>query len=360
MRPSSEFDYLLGMLNFFRNHANSWITKAVFGSIVLVFALFFGYSQFSSRPLGSRSTLAMVNDRPVGAGEFEFTLENNEARYRQILAGNVPDNFRQTLRTTTLEQLITQKLMADAAARLGLVVSDEQLATTIRTLFTPPKGAFDPLEYTSRRQGILANYHFDIEQYIGEQLASEQLEQLFATAHLVPDAAAHEQYLREQTQFTFEIAKFDPQKLIDAKKVTEAGDVKKIAATVQSIFHDKNARTKMLGMYGIEVEKIGPITVVARGNALGAGVAADAWSTLFGLTPKEPNCPAPITVGGVTIVCHLVSRNVPADDAWQKERDTFRTQFASRRASQRTHQWMLHASQSASIARYLTRDASEE
>lgn len=348
------------MLNYFRNKANSIATRIIFGSIVVVFALFFGYNQLSDRGITSRSTLALVNDRAVGAGEFEFTLENNEARYRQMLGGNIPDNFRQSMRATTLEQLITQKVMADAAAYTGLFVSNEALADTIRRIFTPKEGTFDPIDYTARRKNLLAAYHFDIEAYLREQLAAEQIDALIGDSVLPSDDAARDAYQREHTQWTFELVTLNPKKLLDAKKIAAEPDVAAVADALQTVFDKPAARDKVLKTYGIEVEKIGPVGFGARDSVLGADAPIDALKTLFTRTPAAPNCPAPLTVGAQRIVCRLLTRDVPAGDGWEKARETFTATHAAHAARARSQQWMLDASRTASIQRLLTADTSAE
>ena len=68
------------MLDIIRRNAESWVVKAIFGIIIVVF-IFWGVSTLDGT---SPSVMAYVNDQPITIGEFR---ERYEARAEMLAQG---------------------------------------------------------------------------------------------------------------------------------------------------------------------------------------------------------------------------------------------------------------------------------
>ncbi|MFQ5483203.1 MAG: peptidylprolyl isomerase, partial [Nitrospinaceae bacterium] len=125
------------MLNLVRKHADSWMIKTILWTIVFAFVvtIFFGWGM--GGPSSGRSgVVAVVDGEEIFLSEFDQSFNNLINFYRQ----QFPDQFseklieRLNLRSEALDRLILSKLMLVQADRLDIRVSNEELATRIRTL----------------------------------------------------------------------------------------------------------------------------------------------------------------------------------------------------------------------------------
>src|SRR5438309_408099 len=131
------------MLQVFRRHAYSWGTRALLGLLVLVFIIFFGGlgSYFlQAKPIASVGchTLLGVMTLPGCYNIYPNQVDEEVTNLRKILINRYGDNAPRmmqsvNLRQMAVEQLIEQQLVTDEARRLGLVISDEDLAKAIES-----------------------------------------------------------------------------------------------------------------------------------------------------------------------------------------------------------------------------------
>lgn len=340
------------MLDLLRKKARSWVTYIIFAGLIVVFALFFGYTDLGQTSL--RQSVATVNGREIPRGAFDLALENSEAYYRQMFHGELPAQLLDGMRQSTLQQLIQEQLLVDFARRHRLVISDRELATTIRQLpfLRDDAGQFDPIIYHERiLPAITQQYQINFETWVRDnELATKVRDMVEGSITLSPDELAT-LFRRERTTYTFEIARFDTTSLVETKKLGTAEEVTKVAAAAQAVFHDTKARRALLEPYGIDVTTVGPVSVRASNGPLGAEAKAAETMQLFQLREPGENCPGPFTVGTAQVICRLITRTPPTDDEWRAEEAGFRDQVTNRFVQQQLGHLLESLSAHASIHR---------
>ncbi len=121
------------MLEKIRDGSQSWIAKGILVLVILSFA-FAGISSY----LGSSTAIpaATVNGEDISKAELEQAYQNERNRLQQQLGEmfdtlSANDGYLQTVKQGVLDRLIAQKLIDQAAQKLGLTVSDEQVKQAI-------------------------------------------------------------------------------------------------------------------------------------------------------------------------------------------------------------------------------------
>jgi len=134
------------MLSLMRKHAGTWMIKIILGAIVVVF-VFWGVGSYTSRRSGR---VADVNGTIVSLDDYRHTYSNLVEQVRQSFGNNLNDELIQTLqlRKRALDQLVDRVLMLQAAEKLKIQVSDEELTQTIRNFSAfQTAGVFDNQRY---------------------------------------------------------------------------------------------------------------------------------------------------------------------------------------------------------------------
>ena len=136
------------MLRVLREHASSWMLKAILIVVALSFVLFFGgYSYLK----GKKGTyLAEVNGVTIEWKEYNDVLQNTLKQYQQALgpafSEKMIDELR--LREKILDSLIEKILILQEAKRLGLSIPDEELREAIESIPAfQVNGQFDNRNY---------------------------------------------------------------------------------------------------------------------------------------------------------------------------------------------------------------------
>jgi peptidyl-prolyl cis-trans isomerase D len=134
------------MLDLMRKHAGTWMIKALLGAIVVVF-VFWGVGSWTSQREG---IVATVNGESISLEDYRNAYNRLMDQARQSLGSNLSDEMLKTLQLPkrAMEQLIDRTLLKQAAERLKMQVTDEELAQSIRS--TPAfqaEGVFDRRRY---------------------------------------------------------------------------------------------------------------------------------------------------------------------------------------------------------------------
>ncbi|MBZ2171197.1 peptidylprolyl isomerase [Nitratidesulfovibrio sp. SRB-5] len=140
------------MLELIRAHAQSWGVKIAFGIIILVF-VFWGVGSMHNSSSGA---LATVNKKPILIQEFGREYERQVETLRSRYPGITAEDMKQMgLKRQVLQAMITERLLADEAARIGLSVSPVELRRSIEsiTAFRNGDGRFDAEVYRSVLKG---------------------------------------------------------------------------------------------------------------------------------------------------------------------------------------------------------------
>jgi peptidyl-prolyl cis-trans isomerase D len=118
------------MLDFLRKRKRSWIITLLLGLIIVVFVAFYGGTQFQDAGV---LHVATVNGDVITQREFSQRYQRELSRYRDLFKGSLtPEMLKNlNLEAMLIDDLINKKLALQEARRLGISVTDEELALAI-------------------------------------------------------------------------------------------------------------------------------------------------------------------------------------------------------------------------------------
>ncbi len=118
------------MLNVLRRHASSWWLKGILIAVALSFIIGFGILNRISSADRSRYVIK-VGNAIVSPSEFSDLMTKGEEEYYQKNNVEMTDDDRVNLQTSIIDNRIDQMLETKEADRLGLAVSDTEVAEYI-------------------------------------------------------------------------------------------------------------------------------------------------------------------------------------------------------------------------------------
>ncbi|GAB6905371.1 putative PpiC-type peptidyl-prolyl cis-trans isomerase [Desulfosarcina cetonica] len=222
------------MLNVMRKHAGSWMIKVILFAIVIVF-VFWGVGSFRSR---QASKVATVNGEIIGITEYQQAYNNLIDRYRQQFGTSLNDSMLKMLQVKrqVTEQLINRAILMQEAEKLGLRVSDDEVADSIKRMSVfQSNGRFDNRRY----RAILTQVHLTPEAFEADQksaLLGEKLTRIVTGAANVSDMEAREWYNWQNAMVNIDYVLFSPSSYTD---ITPSADA--IAAYFEA--HKENYKT---------------------------------------------------------------------------------------------------------------------
>nr|WP_315598193.1 SurA N-terminal domain-containing protein [uncultured Cupriavidus sp.] len=177
------------MLDFVRNNRRLMLLLL----LVLVFPsfVFFGVESYS-RFMDSSHDAAKVDGRAITVQEIDNVVRDQSERMRQMLGNNYDPRMFEgaAARQSVLEQLIQQRVVADATVKKHLTVSDAQVAEAIQAIpaiaqLRGPDGKFDEKAYVQllAAQGMTPE---QLDSRMRFELATQQLGGAVGTTAFVP------------------------------------------------------------------------------------------------------------------------------------------------------------------------------
>jgi peptidyl-prolyl cis-trans isomerase D len=121
------------MLRILREHASSWMLKAILILVAVTFISWGGYSFFRERKV---TYVAKVDDVTIESREFGDAFQNAVKQYRETLGPSFSEKMIEELglKGKILDGLIDKILILREAKRLGLSVPDEELREAIESI----------------------------------------------------------------------------------------------------------------------------------------------------------------------------------------------------------------------------------
>jgi peptidyl-prolyl cis-trans isomerase D len=191
-----------------RKHASSWIIKFILGAVILAF-IPFGYGIYRDR---RDAEVARVNDRSINFDEFNKTYNNLLVQVRE----NFGDAFNEDLiksmqlKKQALDQLIDRTIFLQEARDLGIRISDEEVAASIRQIEVfQTAGVFDPRRY----EYVLDRNRLDKETFETQQKEALLIDRLrnFIIANVkISEAEARAWYNWNNATVNLEFVAFSP------------------------------------------------------------------------------------------------------------------------------------------------------
>jgi peptidyl-prolyl cis-trans isomerase D len=194
------------MLKTMRNsfHQLKWTLFAVIAVFILGFVFWSGSG--SDQNAGGQIVARIGNER-ITAVEFDRQYRSMVERYRQMYQGNFSPELERALDLprNVLDQMIERMLRLEAARRLDLHVSDEELAQKIVTLpFFQENGQFigrEKYERMLRSNGILPDR---FEEEMREDMLLEKYAGLVKASVVVPDSEIAREFSVRNDKATIE------------------------------------------------------------------------------------------------------------------------------------------------------------
>src|SRR5512135_768859 len=120
------------MLDLMRKHAGTWMIKILLGAIVVVF-VFWGVGSWTSH---QRGIIATVNGQSISQEDYRAAYNRLVDQARQNFGNSLSEDLLKSLQIPqmALDQLIDRALLRQAADRLKLEVTDEELAGAVRSV----------------------------------------------------------------------------------------------------------------------------------------------------------------------------------------------------------------------------------
>jgi peptidyl-prolyl cis-trans isomerase D len=207
------------MLSLMRKHAGTWMIKIILGAIVIVF-IFWGVGSYRSRQSGR---VASVNGTIITLDDYRESYNNLIEQVRQSFGNNLNEELIRMLqlRKRALDQLVDKALMLQAAEKLKLTVSDEELAESIRNIRAfQTAGVFDSGRYLNiLSRNRLTPEDFEVQQR--ETLIINKLQGLIIGSIKVSDLEAQQWYIWNNTETDIDYLVLEPQRYKDIKLTEE-------------------------------------------------------------------------------------------------------------------------------------------
>ncbi len=199
------------MLSIMRKHASSCIIKFLLAAIIVVF-IPWGVQRYTS---GRSGRVAEVNGSIITLDDYRNTYQNLVEQVRQSFGNNVNDEFIQTLQLPkrALDQLIDRALMLQAAEKLQIQVSDEELAQAIGSITAfQTAGVFDNQRYLN----ILSRTQLSPETFENQQREAITINKLqnFISGNIkVSDIEAQQWYKFNNAEVDIDFMLLEPQQM---------------------------------------------------------------------------------------------------------------------------------------------------
>jgi len=192
------------MLKRMRKHARSNFIKVVLGMIILAF-VFWGISAVVR---GTRvDVVATIDGDPITVSSYEKQVEELRRLYRNLYRDNYSTDLEKAmnLQGQALEKLVENHLLLREAQRLGLAVSDEEVAASVMATFQV-EGRFDPQYY----RNALRSQNMTPSQFEGderERLLIAKMENLLTDGITVGEEEIRDAFLAENEKLTLAYVK---------------------------------------------------------------------------------------------------------------------------------------------------------
>lgn len=196
------------MLRYLRENTGNWIIKIFLFIIVIVF-VFLGVGSMNSN---KNSIVATVNDEPISITEFQDAYKLVVSQMRERFGDNLNEDLLKALnvKQQAINNLIQQKLVANQAEKLNVVVSDKELTDALMSIKAFQKeGVFD-LELYKKVLGLNSLNPEIFEAQQRAAMKENKVRDMVLSAITVSDMETKSWYVFQNTQVAVNYIKVDP------------------------------------------------------------------------------------------------------------------------------------------------------
>ncbi|MBW2203487.1 MAG: SurA N-terminal domain-containing protein [Deltaproteobacteria bacterium] len=208
------------VLSLMRKHAKSWLIKFLIAIIAVVFVFYFGYSFTADQAL----KIAYVNGEVISGPEYQKAYRDMisalQRRYQDQWNDNMVKAFN--VKQRALQGIIDQRLMTQAAKRLGIDVTESECQ---RAIMGYPafqvNGRFDIRRY----QSILSQNRMkpeDFEATMTQDLLDKKLKQFLFAFLDVTEQGVLEYYTFVKERIKIGFVEFNPEDFKKSVKFDQA------------------------------------------------------------------------------------------------------------------------------------------
>ena len=204
------------MLDLMRKHAKSWVINIMIAAIAVVFA-FWGVGSFRKQ---APNKVAVVNGEPISVAEFQDRyrrlLKMVQNQYRDFLTDELLQAMN--LKQQALDQLISEKIMFQQAAEMGIEITARDLQREIAA--NPAfqlSGRFNDSLY-QRKVGSLRMTTAQYEYLVRQDMISRRLTTMIGSLARVTVEDAREYFHLAQDKVDLDYVLFPPQAFRDQVK----------------------------------------------------------------------------------------------------------------------------------------------
>jgi peptidyl-prolyl cis-trans isomerase D len=200
------------MLSTIREHADSWMIKAILWLIIFAFVGTIFYSWGMGGASGSGGgAIAVVEGEKIYQQEYDQTFNNLVDFYRQQFRNQFSEDMikKLDLKTQALEALIQKKLLLMAAEKQNLRVSDTELISHIKELpvFQSDNKFSDKTYHNYLKFQRITPGEFEDNQR--QALILDKLEKLFQTSSKVSQSEIREAFVKEEEKAKIDYVRFN-------------------------------------------------------------------------------------------------------------------------------------------------------
>ncbi len=205
------------MFDLFRSRAKA--VRYLLGAVLLLVALSMVITLipgFGSGPMGNESVVARIGKEPLTTRDVQQAIQNIQRR------GNVPPDMIQHFVPEIVDQMITERAMAYEAQRLGMRVTDADLAQAIRTLL-PQLFQGDQFAGKEAYAAMLAQQNLSIEQFessLARQVLIDRLRSIALQGIVVSPQDVERAYRDRGEKAKIEYVMLSPEKFRSQVQVT--------------------------------------------------------------------------------------------------------------------------------------------
>lgn len=212
------------MLDSLRSAKSNFILQVIIALIVLSFVFWIGVGGLGTDEV---QVIAMVNGERITDTDYNRALRDQLENYRRLTGQSIPPEMEGTVREQVRDDLITRTLIRQEARRMGIVVSDKELALRIADIpgLRDENGKFNRELYEnfiSRRPTFESDLRDDI--------LIEKAQRLVSDAAMVSDAELKGRFLSESEQIDLEFVRISK---LAFERTAEVGD-DAVAAALES------------------------------------------------------------------------------------------------------------------------------
>ncbi|KPA15001.1 peptidylprolyl isomerase [Candidatus Magnetomorum sp. HK-1] len=208
------------MLHLMRKHATSWIIKFLLIAIAIVF-VFWGVGSFREENV---NRVAEVNGTVITIDQYYDAYNNVIEGYKRQFGDNLDDKLLEALniKQQVVNTLIERELVLQEAKKLKIRVTDEELASSIKSIsYFQKDGIFDNRYYVNvLRRNRMTPEQFEISQR--RSLYLEKLRGLIIGSVKVADDEAREWFEYENETVNLDYIAFESDRYTDIKLTEEA------------------------------------------------------------------------------------------------------------------------------------------